>query len=186
MKTFLRQTVSALLMICLTVGVLPAMSISADAASEEDSILAKINELYDFLGNTYFNEKHQGADQCGKKTSGHGCSHCLTGNIVKAKWFIDTFGKISTNQFPTHYLTEKSFATQSAYSCAGFANFAEWYIFKEKTTDKVAVENIGVYDFNYANVKKYAKVGDVLRLNNAHSAILVGINEKSVTVLDSN
>jgi uncharacterized protein YjdB len=79
------------------------------------------------------------------------------------------------------------------WSCAGFANYALWYIFASKNSDEVKTQNITPVKiaFNYKNMSEKARPGDIIRIKNssessAHSAIVYSINQSSVTVIDCN
>ena len=148
--------------------------------AREKAIIARINELYTIISNAggYFNDEC--STVCGKGSSGHSCSHCKLANVVKAKWFTNAFGTVSTDQF---FLTGGG-----NWSCYSFAVFASWYIFRADDSDSVyrnKSENKTV-KFNYENMSANANVGDYLNLDDHHGAILVSFDENGITVLDSN
>ena len=153
-------------------------------AIDDATVLERINELYSLLGNTYFNV-NQNTD-CGIKSSGHGCSYCSTSSIVKKQWFIELFGVCSTDNFANSYGQDGVTYTRSGRSCLGFANFAEWYIFKNTNSDTITTVNAGTYSFNKTNVDSYARVGDILRLDNGHSVIYINSTQNGINVLDCN
>lgn len=182
-----KKLLSVLLAVCLLVGVFPlAPTLTANAlsTSSDANILSRIDSLYGLVGGKYFNVDQNTA--CGTKSGGHSCNQCFTNNIVKAGWFKNIFGNVSTNQFPKSYGTGTMTYSRAGYSCLGFANFAEWYIFKSSNGSTVNTNRIGTYDFNYSNVSTYAMVGDIFRLNNSHSVIFISADTNGIYVLDSN
>ena len=159
----------------------------------DTKIKERIDQLYSIVGEKYFNVGQTGDSfdmgGCGKKSSGHACSNCLVSNIVKADWFVKSFGSnISASQFPSHNRQPGTNSNYGAdgWSCYGFANFAEWYIFRDSNDSSVEVETIGTYDFNESNASEHAKIGDHIRFGAGHSGILLEVNSEGMYVLDSN
>ena len=159
----------------------------------DTKIRERIDEIYRAVGGKYFNKGQVGGSYdsggCGKKTSGHACANCLVSNIVKAAWFVNSFGSnISASQFPHHNKVPGTTDNYGAdgWSCYGFANFAEWYIFRDSNESSVEVETIGTYDFTESNASKYAKIGDHIRFGTEHSGILLEVNSEGMYILDSN
>ena len=184
----MKRFVSCILLICMIIAVMPTNIVMAE--SDDAEIQRKIEELYSILGNTYFNVERNG--QCGIKSSGHGCSYCLTSEIVKKDWFKKQFGNVTTDQFPITYCYG-TYLTRNAKSCAGFASFAQWYIFKTSVSDTVNTSNVGSYAFTVENIKKYVKPGDIIRFNsggygsgNGHSGICISVASNGVYILDCN
>ena len=156
---------------------------STYADSVDNAISQRIDELYSLIGNTYWNDNHD--TSCGSKSSGHWCSHCNTTNIVQAQWFKNLFGSVSEYQFANSYASGHNNGRQG-WSCAGFARFAEWYIFKSSNDDTITTDLIGPYDFTYNNIVAYAKIGDILRFDDKHSAIYISADSSGVYVMDGN
>ena len=175
------------LAVCLCLCIMPG--IGAKAADElhmsDYEIVRKMDELFDLIGNKYFTVTLGPA--CGAKHKNHSCENCLTNNIVKSEWFIGMFGDgITVDLFPRTYTSSGSFGG-AAYSCAGFATFLEWYIFRQSRTAKVETVRIGRYMYNAENVAENVQIGDLIRLNNAgHSFIVYDYDDTGITVLDSN
>ena len=160
----------------------------AQTSNSANQVANRISELETTLCGKYFNINRNGA--CGSKCRGHACSNCLTSNIVQQTWLKNEFGNLSTNQFPTTPTSDVTLS-RAGYSCAGFAAFAEWYLYRNSTSDTVNVKKIGTYTFNSANVSSYAQVGDLIRLEasgggSGHSAIIVSWDSSGITVIDSN
>lgn len=186
MRKFFRRMTAFLVACSLCFCLLPNYHINAQDAApviSEAEIFNRINKLNSLLGGKYFNVGQDTA--CGQKGYGHSCSNCFTMNIVTQDWFKELFGSVSTTQFPLTY-SETGSGFRSGYSCYGFAAFAEWYIFAESPSDTVDTYRVGTYTFDYENVKKYARVGDLMRLDNSHSVIFIEASATGITVLDSN
>lgn len=78
-----------------------------------------------------------------------------------------------------------------AYSCVAFAMYAQWYMFANWYNDDVDVYKvIDDYKFNYKNMKKYARPGDVIwtygGFSYGHAAVVLDVTKQGVKVLDSN
>ncbi len=144
----------------------------------------KIEQLYSLLKGKYFNVEQN--KQCGTKSRGHSCPNCFTDNIIKEDWFKNMFGEVETTQQFANQYGNKNNYTRNGYSCLGFANFAEWYIFKESNEDIVSTFKVGTYNYNCSNVESYAKVGDLIRFDDTHSAIFISGDSTGMYVLDSN
>lgn len=78
-----------------------------------------------------------------------------------------------------------------SYSCVSFAMYAQWYLFANWYNDDVEVYKvIDDYKFNYKNMKKYGRVGDVIwtygGFSSGHASVVLDITKEGVKVLDSN
>ena len=148
------------------------------------SISSRIDALFELIGNQYFTVNHSA---CGTHESGHSCSNCYNESVIQQSWFISKFGTISSaSLFPKTY-TSSSYLYPRGWSCAGFAAFAEWWLFAGSNTESVTTEKIGTYNFNYSNMSTYGRAGDLLRLNNSHSVILISVDSSNgIYVLDCN
>ena len=201
MKRIVLGILFVLFVFSMSTGVFANVGAESDIAVENDvqllsdsaidaEILARINDLYAKVGNTYFNVDH--GTGCGDG-SDHGCPNCLLSAIINKTWFKNIFGSCSVEQFPESYYGIDRYS-KDAYSCLGFSHFAQWYIFKESNSDYVYSQKIGTYSFNNSNIAKYAKIGDNLRLTSGyssfggHSAIYIGISSDGtgIDVLDCN
>ena len=148
-------------------------------------ISERIATLGEMLEGKYFTVNQKG---CRVYERGHKCANCLSKTISEQKWFMDMFGSgiDPTRQFPRTYYSNGTTGSRYGWSCYGFAGFAEWYIFKNDNTDVVDVTYEGTYSFNYENCSKYIQTGDLLRLNDTHSAIAINATEEGLMVLDCN
>ena len=152
----------------------------------EAEVSVRINDLVSKLNGKFFNTDYSQAcvssnPNCSTTTNNGkkyhaSCDHCDNRNVVTATWFQNMFGNVSVSNFPGVGVHS------AAWSCAGFANFAQWYIFKSTNTDKVS--NSVVCQDVYAtdeNLLKYCKPGDGIRFN-SHSIIYISKD----SYLDSN
>lgn len=147
----------------------------------------QLDTLNTTLGNKYFTTT-------GKSYSNSDGDTCNMGQVIKAAWFKTAVN----NKIPTTTSTSETFlhyyngsTLTRGWSCCGFANYAEWYLFAQQNADTVKVKEIEFVKFNKSNMQKYAQIGDVIRLGNstsggAHSAILYSIADDYIYVIDSN
>ena len=185
-QNLLRNIIAALLAVLLFAGIslaaLPEEVQAADNTLVTDSIITKrIDELNKKLGKTYWNTDHS-RNTCGTKSKGHGGECCRNANVIESGWFKDLFGfkSLSWKQFP------ETSTTRNAKSCAGFAAFAEWYIFRTNDSATVKCKKIGSFKSSGSNWDK-AKPGDVVRWG-GHSFIFLKNDKKNsrIYVLDCN
>jgi len=78
-----------------------------------------------------------------------------------------------------------------AYSCVGFAMYAQWYLFANWYNDDVEVYRVvDEYNFSYKNMKRYARPGDIIWTSGGfsygHASVVLEVTRKGVKVLDSN
>ena len=129
---------------------------------------------------------------CGHATSDT-CTNCKNTNVINtsANWFCKIFGgTVNPGLLPGHY-TPKGSITSSAWTCAGFVNFALWYIAKADDTSKVNTVLIGTRGaaFTKSNLLQAdIRVGDVVRVPELnHSFIFLEYEgDNAVKVLDCN
>ena len=143
-----------------------------------------INQKIDYLNNniSYFTTT---SSACGTYESNHMCDKCLNTNVVASSWFRNIFGSVSVNNFPEVYDSNGS-CYRAGYSCYGFANFAEWYIFKSSNSSSVNVNKIGSYSFNYSNMSRYAQPGDLISFDTHYAIFISADSSNGIYVLDSN
>ncbi len=117
------------------------------------------------------------------------CDNCLMSNVIAAKWVEDLvgMGTLNAGLCPTQYSYSGKQGSADGWQCFGFANFAHWYIFAGKNTDKVTSTLEATGPMNYATLKN-ALPGDVIRSNyyGGHSMVFISCDEEGFTVLDSN
>ena len=143
-----------------------------------------INQKIDYLDSKISYFTTTGA-ACGTYESGHMCDKCLNTYVVASSWFRNIFGSVSVNNFPEVYDSNGS-CYRAGYSCYGFANFAEWYIFKSSNSSSVNVNKIGSYSFNYSNMSRYAQPGDLISFDTHYAIFISADSSNGIYVLDSN
>lgn len=159
----------------------PSTSTSDTLNGTDKNIKSRIDMLSALLKGKYFTKS-------GSECSDSMGADCKNSNVITANWFKKIFGNVNVTQFPESYGYGEDWKGYSctAWSCVGFAHFAEWYIFKTSNKSKVSVNNMGTYSFNAKNVKSHAKVGDIFRLDNRHSVIYISADSSGIRVLDCN
>lgn len=151
----------------------------------EEEMEQRMYELYDLLGEgSFFNCARN--DACGEKTTGHKCDACSLTLIMRNNWFIGKFGRLTTDQFPSTYYSSGRRYGPMGYSCYGFASFAEWYISSLSKDDYVRSRYVGLFTYDYEGVHSNICVGDLIRMDDKHSAIVISYDKTGVKVLDNN
>ena len=173
--------------------------VSDNEKTPEEAVLEKINTLTELLEGKYFTVNQKA---CTNKSHAS-CDNCKNTNVFEAEWFKDIFGDVKIEQIPEHFWPNGSGCTASAWTCAGFANFAQWYIFATDSNSVVTNKRIIGSKTDYANgvkfscdvLDKYAKPGDIIRdfkstysngNQNGHSYIYVSHDSEGAWVLDCN
>lgn len=133
---------------------------------------------------------------CGHDTGkaiANNCTNCKNTYVVNTQgnWFHTTFGyTIDPALLPGHY-TPTSSVSNYAWTCAGFANFALWYIAKADSTSDVYRDLIGTRGakFTKTNLQEAdIRIGDIVRIPELpHSFMFLGyVGDTGVKVLDCN
>ncbi|MBQ1466207.1 MAG: Ig-like domain-containing protein [Eubacteriaceae bacterium] len=135
---------------------------------------AKLDKLIEKLDGKYFSTTQE---PCAYGESGHGCDKCYNANVIKAGWLTD-LGLIvpeDANLMPGSYFPDGDLGYPKGDGCYGFANYAHWYIFAEKSSDKVVPTKIGICEFTYDALQKLGVCpGDVLRFDDReHTVVFV-------------
>ena len=147
----------------------------------------KLAELIEKLEGKYFTVNGTYCSSSGVHATK--CDNCLMSNVIAEKWLEEVVGMVPLNVSlcPTQYSYSGKQGSADGWQCFGFANFAHWYIFAEKNTDKVysTLEITG--PMTYETIKN-ALPGDVIRTNyyGGHSMVFISCDENGFTVLDSN
>lgn len=219
MKKILKNVLAMLIVITTVLGDypmdmvgLPAMS-RVEAASSlptvnEAQVRARVVELAQKLGveNTSLNVAAwaqkpftANAEACGHATSSK-CENCRIGNIVQSQNVKNTFWyNVQPANLPGHYGIDNRFggdAEGNTWTCAGFANFALWYIAKNDYNSNVSGKTLlgtqGQPFTHESLINSGIRIGDVVRLGGStesgdHSAMFLGYDgTQGVWVLDSN
>jgi len=186
-----KKIISTILMIVFILSTLSlgmtALGATTPSNIDTNTAYQKIYKLHSALGGdgSFFTTTQKAA--CGTKPPSHQkCDNCELANIIQQSWFKNKFGTTTISQYPYTYYPGGKQCGINGWSCFSFATFAEWYIYSTKSTDKVTTKYIGTYNYDYNNVSKNLRIGDLIRLSRGHSAIAISWNSTGVTVLDSN
>ena len=186
-----RRILAFLLTLVLISVMLPSIRMEAQAYTAAPTISqsdldVKIHRLSTLLEGKYFTTTQV---SCGNNV----CDACFNANVFTATWFKNIFGTVSVDQIPKQAYPYGETGTAAGWTCHGFANFAQWYLFSTSNNDKVT--NYRVVDnvmLTRANLLKYAKPGDIIRYtydiasDSGHSVIFVSANDSNFTVIDCN
>lgn len=212
MKHWRKRLLSAMLALILVVGLIQ-INVSAattPAKVNATTAAARVQTLRNFVNNNSYGYSYftTTGTNCANKSSDHGCSKCLTTNLLTTSWIKNGLGLMANSDsllpFP-RWASPSEAATYGkigtidapAYSCVGFAMMAHWFIYAQKNTDNVAAEHIATINLSSSsaqtNLAKYAREGDMLVFrtsktngNYSHAAIYTGCTSSAVKVLDSN
>ncbi len=176
----------------------PDIIIQGDPEEIPDSIDETINattpgkvtpiEAYNRIGqlNMLLSYRHFTTTQadCGNNS----CDKCNAGNVLKSSWAKNCLDLVPSSFSMKHWYYGSSLG--NGWTCCGFANFAGWYIFAQKSTDSVSFSQLktGKYEQSTMSV---ALPGDIIRLgsstsSSSHSAVVISVGSDGVKVLDSN
>lgn len=158
---------------------------NAEKTLKDETVMARINEMIAALENKYFTSDKKACTNSVGDT-------CNVDNVVKKNNIVlellgeNKGGKnLNTALLPQHYSADGTSLTRG-WSCCGFGNFAGWYVGADKITDDVTYRAVKINcEYNYENMSKYARVGDILR-SLSHTAMVISVEEDGVLVLDSN
>lgn len=194
-----RKIVSFITIICMVITLIPA-TVAASYAStvppniSQSTVVDRITELENGLSGKFFTTD-------GKPAYDSGDDRCNVVNVLNRNSTVRSLiynnkGKSGyrpdyDSYLPGHYAHDYGSVGTLGWSCFGFANFAEWYIFSQKCSDTVSTKTIAKgISYNYSNMSAKAKPGDVVRLTgngfSGHSGIVKSVGSKYVTILDAN
>ena len=145
----------------------------------------RINEMLEALENQYFTSDKEACTD----SEGATCNvekviskNSIVKNLLKAN---KGGNSLNAALLPNHY-DPTGLGQIKGYSCCGFANFAGWYVAADKITDNVTFRAARLnVDYTYANMSKYARVGDILR-SSTHSYMVISVEKTGVMTIDSN
>ena len=160
---------------------------------QEDPVMANINHLCELWSGKYFTTT-------GEAGKGNGDDITKNTAVASSAYFEGIMGfKFAGEQdaaakFPYHYINDSGSIYPTAWTCAGFAAFAQWYIYtggdtSAKVNSGLVARNV---DNNYASVVGVIKTGDIIRYGKSgnksmHSAIVISLDENNgIYVLDAN
>ncbi len=190
-----KRVLSLILAVMLTVSIIPFTGITTLAsdppAITEAELQAKFATLRSKLENKYFTV-NQTYCRAAPGEAGHppqnDCSNCKNTNVYNASWFPLMTPQDHPENMPKHYCPGGGYITSVGWSCAGFATYAQWYLYASQPGDYVvAVKKGGDISLNYNNLKSVdARVGDVLRSNDGHSVVLYSYNSSGLSYIQCN
>lgn len=169
--------VIALILIMITVS-MPVTSFAASATAPAsvtvDDARTRLTTLVSALKDNYFTTTgstcHTPAESSHPQNN-H--SACNLGSVVKASWLknkIDLLPNMDVISI-THYGPGGA-SLKNGWSCAAFADFASWYVYAKKSTDKVTFKNIYEGKDTKAAMAK-ARPGDIIRTSSGHSMVFI-------------
>lgn len=152
----LKKILPLMLSIVIIVGIVPIASVPVSAATTSNTVetitlstvLNRINDLKSKLNKNFFTVSGNPCipDKSDLANGYHGeCRYnepgnCKNENVISAEWFENLMG---VENIPTSISNVPGIGvTSSAWTCAGFANYAVWYLFKTSNTDKISVNKV--------------------------------------------
>ncbi len=194
-----RRIITILVSISLIVTAVPLTAVEVNAETtpsvvDNETILKRIDELGGTLRGTYFTSNRRPA--YGGSDDRTEVTRVLKANKKVRRLVYKNKGKTGYrpadfDYLPQHYAHDYGGMRRLGWSCFGFSNFAEWYIFSSKCSDRVTTKLVKAsLRYNKTNMKIHAKPGDVLRITGGqftgHSAIVRSVESDGIVVLDSN
>lgn len=194
-----KKIVSFITILCMVLTLIPATVATSYAATippsvSKTTVQARITELEAGLSGKFFTTD-------GYRANSSGDNRCNVVNVLNQNSTVRNLiyknkGKtgyrpVYNSYLPGHYAHDYGTVSTLGWSCFGFANFAEWYIFSNKCSDSVTTKTIAKgIAYNYSNVSSKAKPGDIVRLTgngfSGHSGIVKSVGLKYMTILDAN
>ncbi len=195
-----KKVLSWLLILCLVITLMPLIGVKVEAATtpsgvSEAVVNERINQLKNALNEEFFTTDGRTATQ-NTSSKTEVWSVLKNNDTVRSlnKKYKDDYLPSVVSNLPTHY--QGSYTITRGEQCAGFANYAMWYIFANKYTDKVTSKLVAKnVAFNYSNMKAILKPGDVIGGQAAHcnwdypaphSSVVIAVKKDGVQVIDSN
>lgn len=157
----------------------------------DSTVKERANQLIETFDGKFFTSD-------GKRAYSSGARDCNVLRVLnKSKRVRNLNKKHKGGKRPPHKSLLPYFYTHStnmmppAYSCAGFAMYAQWYLFANRYNDDVEVYRvIRNRKFNYKNMKRFARPGDIMWTSGGfsygHASVILEVTRKGVKVLDSN
>ncbi len=194
-KTDAKRGLCLFLCLLMFVTLLPVKAYAATTTpSKVTQAQAKkrIAQLQKALDGKYFTVNEKSCTSSFKRD--HGCSNCRNSNVIKAAWFKKAISPVpnSINNCPESYYAKTGGAYAEGTSCSGFSTFASWYIFAQKSSDKVKNKHIVTTTYDKSNLSK-ALPGDLLLFGATsdkkgwtHAAIFIEATSNGARVLHCN
>lgn len=187
-----KRLYALLLIFCLSLTLFP-ITASATKDTTPDNVDQKtveerIEKLKTALIGKYFTVA--GTGPC-TNHSGASCPNCRLFKVTESSWLkktVDLVPQYENNSPFTHYYygTPVTYGTQ----CAGFANFAGWYLFAQSPMDIVKFSEVKRGSFSSSTLDE-ALPGDIVAIGKdsstrTHTMIYLSHDSSGVNVLDCN
>ena len=194
-----KRVLSLILAVMLTVSIIPFTGITTLASDPpkitEAELQAKFATLRTNLENKYFtvNQTYcHAAPGEPKHPPQNDCSNCKNTNVYNASWFPLMTPQDHPENMPKHYCPGGGSISSVGWSCAGFATYAQWYLYASRPGDYVVSEKKGGdISISYDNLKSVgAHIGDVIRTRDSdgggHSVVLYSYNSSGLSYIQCN
>lgn len=192
----MKKLISAVLIFVIIATGVP-IQVFAEYTTPKDIYIEDALERIDLLANTLTNKFFTVSQEtCGYGLSGHGCDNCRMDYICESGW-LEEMGLMvpdSMSCVTSQYYPNERKGNPNGWSCYGFANYAHWFIFSQKSSDYLTATLVGIGTLTYASLKALgACPGDVIRTKysgssatSGHSFVLIDYDESGMTILDCN
>lgn len=187
-----RKILSAIITICMIVTLIPCFTGYVNAANaaviDKSTVNSRLIQLQELKGKYFTNNGQPCPNTNDVHHSNSYCTNCnpkaVMLNNSNVKSLIKKYKGYNIDS--TFNFGNLPWSATCSDSCFGFANFAMWYVFSNNKTDKVSYSTYKTGTFNSSNVHGIAKPGDVIRLNDSHSAMVISTTSTGVRVIQSN
>lgn len=194
-KTIVKRGLCLFLCLLMFVTLLPVKAYAATtkpAKVTQAQAKKRVAQLQSALNGKYFTVNQKSCNSSFENY--HGCKNCGNYNLIKTDWLKKAVSLVpsSITNCPESYYAKTGGATAKGQSCSGFSTFASWYIFAQKSSDKVKNEHIITTTYNKSNLSK-ALPGDLILFGRSsdkdswfHAAIFVEATSTGARVLQCN
>lgn len=176
-------------------GTLAKNTYWAEYGSEESTDNSYVSERIQEIKNVFTSGDYKyfttsGTSGCSlTDASGSGyihdsCANCLLSNVVKSEWFNNAFGFTPGSGWNDQ--------ASGLWSCASFASFAHWYIFRTDNSTPITTSRISDCNNVAITTENFAKlsIGDWVQvrynMDRFHYFIFLGLEGNTVRYLDAN
>ena len=181
----LKTTASIFLIIFMLMSAFPLNGFAATTPNDVNSATAtsRINTLVEKLVGKYFTTDGK-PDYFNKETWECG-DQCYNEDVIRSTWFKNLIMTPDDTYYMPYQYFEKGYGTNKGWSCFGFACYAQWYVFAQKSSDNVAGIKAGEATFSKSYIQGNVYPGDIVRVG-GHSMIYISSDSNGFTVLDNN
>ncbi len=153
-KRYSKRVLSLVLSVLMIVSIIPIGMVQASAATTappigDEQIRKNINTLICALNGRYFtlNQSYcKAAPGEGGHPNGWDCSNCDVKQVIQTTWLSNALPRVpsSGDLLPSQFNYNGVRWGNGGYSCYGFANFALWFVYSQKSTDDVYSDLLGI------------------------------------------